>query len=437
MNSRIAKAVLASVLVAGVARAEGPPAAPAERPGVLPPPRPSTTFAAAQEAPAPAPQKAPAPADAPAPEPAPAPPGHGPGPDGVPAPCPDEGCDGEGPCLWAGVDYLFWWVRGGFLPPLAITAPVTTPTEATTLFGDRRYNGGVHSGVRAYAGAWLDSARTLGIEGNYFQVEAKATRFAASSPGEPVLARPFTNSLGGPTAELVAFPGVSAGSIAVDYTSSGLIGAGGLFRENLARCPDYCLDLVAGYRYLRFADRLGIRTTVGAPGVVDPNNATVVVERWDAKNNIHAFDVGFAGEFRSGPWVLSWLAKGAVGRNLATVDTFASTTGVVGGVPVNFTNAGLLLQQSDVGHIDHERYVFIPEVNVRLAYDITPNVRASLGYTFLSVNGIARPGEQVPVNIPQGSLPPVVPSDLTSPRAKPTTTVLWAQGIDLGLEIQF
>ena len=444
MKSRIAKAVLASVFVAGVARGQGPAPAGGSRPEALPPPKPSTTFATAQDAPRQG--QAPAPADAPLPGPLPAAPAPGPGPEGVPSACPGEGCECEGPCLWAGVDYLFWWVRGGLLPPLVTTAPATTPAGlagvlgapgTSTLFGGQRYNDGVHSGVRTYAGVWFDSARTLGIEGSYFQVEAKSAGFAAASTGDPVLARPFTDSLGNPTAELIAYPGISAGTVSVNYVSTGLLGAGGLFRENLTRCPNYSVDLLGGYRYLRFADRLGIRTTQGAPGVLDPANATVVGERWDTKNNIHAFDVGFAGEFRSGPWALIWVAKGAVGRNLITVDTAATTTDVVGGVPTNVTRSGLLLGEPDVGHISHERYVFIPEVNLRLAYDVTPNVRASVGYTFLSVNGIGRSGEQVPVFAPQGSLPPVVSGDPNLPSARPQTTVLWAQGIDLGLEIQF
>jgi hypothetical protein len=113
-------------------------------------------------------------------------------------------------------------MRGEALPPLVTTSPPGTPVSqagvlgtpgAAVLFGDNHVNNDARSGFRVTLGGWLDSAQTLGVEGSFFMLERQATGFTASSPGSPILARPFVDATTGlpAAAELVAFPGTLSG----------------------------------------------------------------------------------------------------------------------------------------------------------------------------------------------------------------------------------
>jgi hypothetical protein len=127
------------------------------------------------------------------------------------------------PCIWAEAEYLLWWMKGATLPPLITTSPSGTPaTQAgvlgapgtAILFGGDRVNDDVRSGGRFTLGAWLDDCHTLGVEGDFFFLSSRGSGFDASSTGSPILARPFIDATTGqPNSQLIAFPGLLAGSI--------------------------------------------------------------------------------------------------------------------------------------------------------------------------------------------------------------------------------
>jgi hypothetical protein len=135
--------------------------------------------------------------------------------------------------VWADAEYLLWWTKGSHLPPLLTTSPAGTPIETagilgepgtTVLFGNERVNTDARSGGRFTVGAWLNEGHTTGIEGRFFFLEDQTTRFAASSDGSVILARPFIDFdptspfFGQGNTILVGFPGLVQGSF--EATSS-------------------------------------------------------------------------------------------------------------------------------------------------------------------------------------------------------------------------
>src|SRR5262249_17573513 len=165
-----------------------------------------------------------------------------------------------------------------------------------------------------------------------FLLESKGDNFRATSPGSPILARPFLDATTGqPASELVAFPGVLAGSVAASASSTGLLGAAALVRANLCCGCTYRLDLVGGSRYLRLADHLAVREDLlstgplSATGIV-PGTSFAITDRFDTSNDFHGFNAGLRGEVRRGAWVLRGLADVAVGNNHEVVDVNGLTT---------------------------------------------------------------------------------------------------------------
>ena len=59
------------------------------------------------------------------------------------------------------------------------------------------------------------------------------------------------------------------------------------------------------------------------------------------------------------------------------------------------TQGGLLTQPSNMGTFEDNRFTVIPEFTATASYALTYNLDVSIGYTFLYVNHVARPGSSI------------------------------------------
>jgi hypothetical protein len=362
-------------------------------------------------------------------------------------------CPACGPAgrFWIGADYLRWRVRGDSLPPLITTSPAGTArsnagvlsTPGTViLFGDSKVNDDWRSGGRVWAGFWLDCEQRWGVEANFFMLEDATDRFDAASNGNPILARPFFNAITNrPDAELIAFPGLTTGNVSAAETSR-LLGAGAWLRRNVCCGDCYRLDALVGYRYLRLRDRLGIDEDLVS---TDPTNTTVpvgtrlaVVDQFDTSNDFHGVDLGLTGEFRRGRWVLEGVAKVALGTNVSELNVNGSTTVAVPGIAPVTQSGGLLALSSNSGHFSANRFGVVPEVGVKVGYQVTSHLRAQVGYDFLFWNDVVRPGSQIDTVVNPNLLPPATPGGPNRPAPQQgNTTDLWIHGVSFGLEFRF
>src|SRR5262249_5028588 len=142
----------------------------------------------------------------------------------------------------------------------------------------------------------------------------------------------------------------------------------------------------------------------------------LVGDHFATRNSFNGFDFGLTGELRRGKWSLDWLAKLAVGETFSAFDISGETTKTVPGfAPV--TNAGgFLALSTNSGHFTRDQFALVPQLGLRLNYDVTPHIRTSLGYTVLWWNGIAYAASATNLNINPNLLPPVVPP-VTGPAA--------------------
>jgi hypothetical protein len=360
--------------------------------------------------------------------------------------------DNQDPFTWAELDYLMWWMRGSPQPPLVTTSPAGTPLANAgvlgapgtgVLFGGTPVNTSMRSGGRLFLGTWLNDAQTFGVEGNFLYLESKTANFSAGSTGSPILGRPFIDAVtGGPAAQQIAFPGVVQGNILATNTSTGLLGAGVLARQAVACGCNWRVDYLAGYRFLRFADRLEVDENLTAlPGntLVPPGSHLSVTDQFGTRNEFHGFDTGLAANFGTGPFQLRLLGKVALGGTYQVVDIGGSTVTTVPGGGGSASPGGLLALSSNSGHYNRERFSYVPELGARLGWNMSPNVRLWLGYTWLYWSSVARAGDQVDLRVNPGLIPPPV-SPLTGPNLPGfffQSHPFWAQGIDLGVEFRF
>lgn len=383
---------------------------------------------------------------------------------GVPAGAPGEDCGCRTSCceweshvcgprgrVWAEADYLLWWMKGAPLPPLVTTSPAGTAVNVagalttrgtTVLFGREHVNEDMRNGFRVTVGGWIDCEQTLGLEANFFALENLSTNFDRSSTGTPILARPFFNAnTNAADARLVAFPGLLTGRVSVTDATSGLTGTGVLARENLCCGCNYRVDVVGGYRYLQFEDRLGIREDLvnQVPLVNAPvaGSAIAVQDRFDATSQFHGFDFGLTGEYRTGPWRVRWLTKLAVGYDFENNNINGATTLTPPGGAATRVGGGLLALRTNIGNFTHEDSTFIGEVGLDVGAQLTRNIRAWVGYSGLYWNDAVWAGKQIDQSINPNLIPPNNATTNLRPRTQIGGSSVWAQGLDVGVEVRY
>jgi Putative beta barrel porin-7 (BBP7) len=340
--------------------------------------------------------------------------------------------------FWLEGDYLIWTVTGDKLPALATTSPPGTPLAlagvlgapgTTVLFGNSAVNDGWRSGGRVQGGYWIDPGHTVGVEGYFFGLADASSGFSATLNGSSILARPFVNALTGvQSSQLVAFPGLTAGTLSANDTSR-LLGAGVYFRQDIGSWGAEHFSALVGYRYLRSTDALQITSNQTSPLFV---GTLTVNDSFNAASNFNGLDLGVIGEARAGRWLLEWKASVALGANFNNAQINGATS--FGGVT---TSGGLLALSSNIGTFSQTTFGVVPALALKAGYQITENWRLVAGYDLLYWTGVLRGGNLVDTTINVNLIPPATGGGPLRPQAAFNTSALLAQGFNLGVRADF
>jgi hypothetical protein len=364
-------------------------------------------------------------------------------------------CPNSNEWVWLRGDYLVGWLRGMHVPPLVTTSPTgTAQTDAgvlgvkgtTVLFGDDQVNNSARSGFRLGMGTWIDAERIYGIDIGGFWLAGQTTPFSQTSSGDPILARPFFDTIANTqNSLLIAFPGISNGTVTANVSSHYLASVHAYLSENVYAGPRFRLDAFGGYRHLRFDDQLDIEHSffpngtalAGGGNPFAPGTQITAADHFSTLNEFHGGEIGLHAQVFLERWTLDLLGKVAVGnlyRNVTIAGT--STVSVPGVDPVN-SQGGLLALPSNIGSFFSNECVLAPELDLNLGWDITTWCRVRFGYTLLVLTGVARAGDQIDLHVNPNMVAPVVPGGPNQPQFSLSTTNLWVQAVNVGLEFRY
>jgi hypothetical protein len=388
-----------------------------------------------------------------------------------PALFPGATCEG-GPCaglsatpgrLEVSGGYLLWWTRGSRLPPLVTTAPAGAPARGTLgapgtvlLFGDQDADELARSGGQLQATYWIDPLQTLGVTAGGFVLGRASTDFAADSDAHPILARPvFLADRGAEGRQLLATPGDLPGEALrlrgqVEAKAvSRLWGADVGLRGSLVEDAGWRVDLVTGFRYLDLAEDLHLTTDTvslrAVPGVpaFDVGNDFAAADRFDTRNHFYGGQVGLRGDWRLGRWRAEGQAGVALGLNQETVDIDGSRAFTTAAGQRQVQGGGLLALPSNSGRFGQDRFAVVPEVGLKVSYQVTESLSAYVGYDFLYWANVVRPADQVDRGVDARQISGAfssAPPNLTG-QTRPTFAFhesgFWAQGVTAGLEWRY
>lgn len=359
--------------------------------------------------------------------------------------------------LWFSSDYLMWWVkRSPVSVPLVTSAPGNSPAvipgllgnpDTTVEFGGSGVNTNLRYGGRFALGYWLDNDQRVGLEGNYFFLGSKTVSRSIGSTGDAnarIQGYSFYN-VAVPAEDFAATgtPRLPAAGIHSLGISSRLNGAEISASLNLRNTENFRLSLLGGVRFARLDEGLQFTgSTLGLTGSGFDGIGLSTVDQFNTRNQFWGGQFGARGEYRCGPWSLTGTAKLALGNMHETVniDGFTTTSGP--GLPTTTVPGGFYALPSNSGRFTRNHFAVIPEANFNVGYQLTKCARLSVGYSFLYLSNVVRPGDQIDRNInpTQSTALGGAPGNLVGPNRPAfnfNDSGYWAQGINFGLEFRY
>ena len=356
-----------------------------------------------------------------------------------------QGDPAADPNGWLTIDSLIWWSKNQPLPvPLITTGPASQGANAGalgtpgTVSLNQPLNYGASGGIWLTVGGWFTASHVWGLEGDLFTLGQQSTGFGAfdrSGNGNLILNEPV---VGAPFSTQVSAPGVQTGGVDVRSTSQFWGGdLNGLF--NLYRRDGFSLTLLGGFRYLQLDEHVNIvansalfttatytdnmgNTLATAP----PGSTVTVIDQFGARNQFYGGQTGLRFQYMMNRWSIGGTGTIALGTTHETV-TVNGVTNVypINGSPVSLSGGNYASLQT--GSYSTNRFAVAPGFQLTLGYQFTPFIRGTIGYNFLYLSNVARPGNQID-NTYDGVVHPIVPM---------TSSSYWTQGLNLGLRISF
>ena len=199
------------------------------------------------------------------------------------------------------------------------------------------------------------------------------------------------------------------------------------------------LDILAGYRFQRLTDGLEIydsATGSGTAGVIPAGTTINVYDTFHTRNDFNGADLGFATQWHRNRWSLDTTLKLGIGETHSLVYINGWTTVIANGTTAGYSGGQLALP-SNMGNHGSNQFSVMPEIGFTLGYDLTQRLKATAGYTLLYWSDVARPGDQIDLNLDPRQFPPPTTTTATRPEFVLHTSDFWAQGLNLGLEYRF
>jgi hypothetical protein len=342
-------------------------------------------------------------------------------------------------------EYLLWWFKNGRVPPLVTAGgngKLASP-GTRVLVDNLNFDDDVRQGGRFALGYHFETNPRIGVEASYFFLSDRQTDVSFSSGGDPVLAQPFINvATGKPDAQLVAFPGVAAGTVTIG-ARTGLSGAEANLAAGLICSEQFHLAALGGFRFLRLEDELKSREQFqAAPDVPGFGGSRVNLEdEFRTVNRFYGGQVGLETGVQLGGLTIDLRGKIALGEMHQVADVSGTMDVLRPNGSTTLFQGGLFALRSNGGRHQRDELAFIPEVGLDVGLQLTPHWRLYAGYSFLWVSTVARAGEQIDpvVNVTQfpirsGNGPLVGPA---RPAFNFEETNFWAQGLNFGLELRY
>lgn len=351
--------------------------------------------------------------------------------------------------FWLKADALYWWTKSSPLPvPLVTTGGAGVIGQGgTVLIGNQDIELPGRPGGRFTLGFSPDPESSWGLEATYLFLGNANVGQGVSSDGSnqsAVLAFPFFNPTAVPVnstlpvpredASYIALPGSFAGRAGVNLNSF-FQGAEANLVYNLSNSPAWRFDMLGGFRWVNVQEVLTFTTDSPSTNGVPPFYYHTA-DQFSAQNNFYGGQLGARASFDNARLFFNGTAKLALGGTVETVRANGYT------VADSFSAAGAYLTQpSNIGTQSQGRFAVVPEADLNFGIRLSPWASFTVGYSFLYVSSVARPGDQIDRVINPTQSPAILGTGSVPNPARPALSVhdtdFWVQGLNFGFDLRF
>ena len=355
------------------------------------------------------------------------------------------------PRVWFLSEALLWWTKSSPMPVPLLTAGSTADAipgaigqpGTTVLLGNDNISIPTRGGGRFTFGFTFDAEQTWGIEGTYFYLADASmgqSVFSNGSTGSAFLGFPFYNpNKQAEDATPIALPGAFAGQ-SVLALQTFLQGTDVNLMHSVSNSGGVRVDLIGGFRYINFEEDM--KYTTDSPNI-DPTNPGFfhTFDAFNVNNNFYGGQIGARASIDRARFFANATGKLAMGSTFEHVAVNGGTYTDIGGYAS--APGAYLSQPSNMGSTTHSQFAVVPEMNLNVGIRLVPWASIIVGYSFLYISSVARPGDQIDrvINPTQSSAItnnfPTYLSGVARPGLNVHNTDFWAQGLNFALEFRF
>jgi hypothetical protein len=340
-------------------------------------------------------------------------------------------------------DYLYWKIKDSPEPVKLVIEQPDQNCPFTTVLGDKKMDLGWRSGAKFGLGGWFDDTKCFGAEANYFFLSRASKRSSISSDdnGSPALRVPFFDvQTDLEDSSPLATPGLYRGSawLKVDNRMQGAeLNLLGTFCTG---CDSLEIQWFGGFRWWNFQENL--KFFANSP-IINPPSIYNYNDSFRVKNNFYGGQLGASFNYNYCSFSFNLAAKVALGamNQKTKVDGFF-TTNEFTGKPMTFLG-GFFALPTNIGHHKKTHFSALPELDINIGYQFTDCLKIRFGYSLLYVSKVLWAGKQIDRNLnpSQSANIDFTPNPMLvgepSPRPRTKSESLWAQGFNVGIEVQF
>jgi hypothetical protein len=356
------------------------------------------------------------------------------------------------PRFWVSPEYVSYWQNATPALPDMLDISTAAGTIGSQVYNQQRVTYGNGNAVRLTLGGWIDADEKYGVElsGFYTPKESETDSFTGS-PGGSLLAAPLVDfatgtlhnaQLGGTTSTGVQ------GVATFKSTTESYSGEGNL----LVHLADFSyhkqLDVdvsgLGGFRYFGLSDEFqeGLSRQIVGPNPGGRANFSTN-DDYQAQNNFYGANFGTHVRANYNGFFAELTPKLGLGLTDEAVDVSGSaSTSVNGGAPGPVNPGGFLAIGNKLGTRSTDKFAVLPEVTLKLGYDIKNRVEFFVGYDLLYLSEVARANGQVPSQVDAATSPIEalggVPGAVdNSPAPTVSSTSFFEQGVTAGVTAKF
>ena len=348
---------------------------------------------------------------------------------------------------WDDMELLVWWPKAHPLPPLVAATrhglpPFLNRPATTVLVGNHAIDNQDIEGGRFTLGWALNNDETVGFELGYFFLGSRTSKSTVTSGADSRirgLGLPFINALTGrEDVFLTAAPGVAAGSV-YTTTTTRVQGAEANFVGNILDGKYARLNAIVGYRFLQVQEGATIEQLRFGSNGFGP-----IYDEFDGHNRFNGGQLGLHAEISRGIVFCELTGKVALGQTFEVVK-IAGATGLRTFGPTGLVDTalpgGVFALPSNMGRVTHSAFAVVPEGIFKIGLKLSDAGRFYVGYNFLYLSDLARPGDQIDRTINPTQIAALNPGGggfgPDRPRAMINRTDFWVQGLIVGLETRY